>query len=130
MGTQFLRSISTLMQWGSHCGTTPLWWYGRGQQRFIDVVQQMFTDVSGSGGRATGPWLRVTADGQTSLWSLYHIWRAPGISRRELKTRAANTHSHTHAPQVFTMVVNMTIWYKTYIKILRLVYVFMLLKRP
>lgn len=81
---------------------------------YRNVLQQMFTDAR-RGGWSSSPLPWQWTDRQRC--GLHHIWRAPhGLT--DTQTRGQDPHcSHTHTPQVFTMMVNMTICYKTRSKI-------------
>lgn len=87
---------------------------------YWNVLQQMFTDVVGSVGVEVGGWSSSPLPWQWTdrqRCGLHHIWRAPhGLT--DTQTRGQDPRcSHTHTPQVFTMMVNMTICYKTRSKI-------------
>lgn len=102
--------------WKSHFGMTLLWQDGWRQQTSIGMCcSRCLQMLLARWGWSSSPLPWQWTDRQRC--GLHHIWRAPhGLT--DTQTRGQDPHcSHTHTPQVFTMMVNMTICYKTRSKI-------------
>lgn len=108
--------------WKSHFGMTLLRQDGWRQQTSIGMccgrcLQMLLARRGWRWGGVEQQPSAVTVDRQTTLWSPSHLESATRINRHTDTGSRPSLLTHTHTPQVFTMMVNMTICYKTRSKI-------------